>query len=604
MVIDEYLVKLGVVGDVSKAKEYREGLLAIGETATKVLGLVTGAIGALGAYFADAVGDLDDLGDMAKNTGTSVAFIQEFGYAAAQTGSSVDAARESVRGLARMMGEAANGVGKGAKLMDKFGISVKNSDGSMRDMGDVIGQIQAKMAKMTPQQQGSFLSKMGIDASMRQVLSLTTEEFQKLTDAANEWGTNTEEQADAASAIDNRFKDLRFGMQQFRTLVGLSLIPTMDRLIGSFKAWFKENRSLIQDGLMKMFTVMGYVIQVGTNFVSFMGGWRNTLLLLVGVYALLNRELIANAAAMLASPITWIILGVGALLLLIDDLMTYMEGGDSQFAAFWEPFLGYVAQAWGYLQGFIPAAISLFDQLVDAGSGLVDAIAPFAEAIVELGSTIIEAFTPTVEFLSLVFGDTLVAVFNTLGAAGKLAFQLIIDALNILVAAAKGDTEAFGKAFIDVFTHINDFATTVFNSIGTLIDNTLGRGVAYLKSIFGGGTAEAAVVAARNAVGTAAAGASTPVAVGGVWSGKNANVSTTAPAALGGVGAVTLPSATPTGLNAPQQVTATPQPTTIAQHVNINVQSSDPAAAGRETARALQDTARRATANAAPTVVQ
>ena len=605
MVIDEYLVKLGVVGDVSKAKEFREGLLAIGGAATAVVAAVTSAIGALGAYFASAVGDLDELGDMAKNTNTSVAFLQEFGYAAEQTGSSVEAARASVQGLSRMMGEAMNGVGKGAKIFEKFGISVKDANGNMRDTGDVIGQIQAKMSKMTAQQQGSFLSKMGIDASMRQVLSLTAEDFEKLTAAANEWGTNTEEQADAASAIDNRFKDLRFGLQQFRTMIGLSLIPTMDRLIGSFKAWFRENRALVQDGLMKMFTVMGYVIQIGLNFVSFMGGWRNTILLLAAAWAVLNREMLIAAVewAIANAGLIAIAAVIGFVLLLIDDLVTYMQGGDSLFGAFWGPFLDYVQQAWAFLQQLWAVAEPIFEQLAQAISEAAQPFIDFVAHLAALAPAIIEAFRPTVEFLSLVFGDGLVAIFQALGAAAQLAFNLILDALHILVAAAKGDTEAFGKAFIDVFTHINDFANTVFNAIGDLIDKTLARGVAFFKSIFAGGTPDAAVVAARNAVGVASAGVSTPVGLGSGFTSGRGTVNMQAPAALGGVGAASLPAIAPTGGNLPTNLPAAAS-ANVNQQVNINIQSTDPAAAGREAARALTDQARRSTANTAPTVVQ
>jgi hypothetical protein len=551
MLIDEYLVKLGVVGDTASATKYREQLVAIGATATAVVGLITGAIGAVGAYFAKAVGDLDDLGTMAQNSGTSVAFIQELGYAAEQMGSSTEAARSSVMGLSRVMGEAMNGVGRGAKMFQKFGISVKNADGTMRDMGDVIGQIQGKMQHMNAQQQTAFLSRLGIDASMRQVLAMTGTEFGKLIDQAREWGVNSDEQAEAASNINNRFKDLKFGLTQFRTMIGLSLIPTMDRMIGGFKTWFTVNRQLVQDGLMRLFTVAGYVIQVISNFVSFLDqlvkgtiGWKAAILLLAAAWAILNR-------AMLLNPITWIVAAVAGLLLLIDDLMTYLKGGDSVLASFWGPFLDGTKEVWANLQ--------------------------------EIGAQFEALYTaakPILEYFAITLGDVFQSGFAIAIAAAQLFNGMLADLWHAIMAMFRGDLPGFVDAWISSLSRIKSFAQDVFGAISTLIDNTLGRAGAFISTLAQGGGVVNAVKAAANAVGVANAGAQTPTAL--------AAPPVSAP--------VTTPSASPTG--------AAGGGSNLTQHVDINIQSTDPAAAGREAARALTDTARRTTATTTPTVVQ
>jgi len=568
MLIDEYLVKLGVVGDTASAGKYREQLVAIGQTATMVVGMITGAIGAVGAYFASAVGDLDELGDMAKNTETSVAFIQEMGYAASQMGSSTEAARSSIQGLSRVMGEAANGVGRGAKMFDKFGISVKNADGTMRDMGDVIGQIQDKMQHMNAQQQTAFLSRLGIDASMRQVLSMTSDEFGKLIDQAREWGVNSDEQADAASTINNRFKDLKFGLQQFRTMIGLSLIPTMDRLIGGFKEWFTANRALVQDGLMRLFSVAGYVIQVISSFITFVDtlvkstiGWKAAVLLLAAAWAVWNR-------AMLLNPITWIVAAIAGLLLLIDDLMGYMQGKDSLLGAFWGPFLKYVNEVWTALQELGAAFTALY-----------------------------QAAKPVLDFLAAAIGDNLKAAFDIVIASWKLVYGQLLDGIKMLVAIFRGDLKGFVDAWVSSLTRIKTFAQEVFGAIAALIENTLGRAGAFIGTLAQGGGIGAAfraataqggsigdtVRAATNAVGVANAGAQTPAALA-------------APTPAAQAAPVITPQARPAGTAGGGS--------SLTQHVDINIQSTDPAAAGREAARALTDTARRSVATTAPTVVQ
>jgi hypothetical protein len=565
MLIDEYLVKLGVVADVSSAKKYREQLASVGQTAVKVAGMITAAVGAVGAYFATAMNDLDDLGTLAQNTGTSVAFIQEMGYAAAQMGSSTEAARASIQTLSRAIGEVQNGVGRSVKTFEHFGISVKNADGSMRDMGDVIGQIQDKMRDMNAQQQTAFLSRLGIDASMRQVLSMTSDEFGKLVDQAREWGVHSDEQAEAASNITNRFKDLRFGLNQFRTTIGLALLPTLDRLIGGFKEWFSTNRLLVQDGLMRLFDAIRYVVQIGQSFNEFIErtvGWKAAILLFAGAWALLNT-------AMLANPVTWIIVGIAALLLLIDDLMTHMKGGDALFGAFWGPFLEYVREAWTYLKEFG-----------------------------EQFATLWKVAEPALLALSTVIGDTLVAGLKIALAAVELFFGTLLDLAKMVVAAVTLDMDGFVAAWTSGFTRIKDFAVAVFTAISDLISKTLGRAGAFVETLAsGGGVANAFRAAARrvppvdavreaaDAVGTARAGARTP-------------------AALGALPAPTAGSPTGSGAGVPATTAGAASAASVTQHVDINIQSTDPGEAGRAASRALQDTARRAVSTRAPTVVQ
>ncbi len=55
-------------------------------------------------------------------------------------------------------------------------------------------------------------------------------------------------------------------------------------------------------------------------------------MVLVGVLAVVKR---ATIAAFIANPVTWVIAAIAGLLLLLDDLMVYLDGGDAQFGEFW-----------------------------------------------------------------------------------------------------------------------------------------------------------------------------------------------------------------------------------------------------------------------------
>ncbi|MEX3859634.1 phage tail tape measure protein [Paraburkholderia sp. BR10923] len=546
MLIDEYLVKLGVTEDSAKARSFRMELGRVAGTATKAFGIITAAYGAITAYFGDAVGKLAELGDVARETGTSVAFLQEIGYAAEQTGSSVEAAQQSMVGLTRVMGEAANGVGRGAKIFDKFGLSVRDANGQVRDVSDVIGQIQAKMQDMALPQQRAFLARLGIDPSMRRMLALNSEEFGKLIDRAREWGVYGDEQAEVADRLKLQFNDLRFGLGQLRTLIGLALVPEMSRSIDTFKSWFRANRENIIRGMTMAYQAISLTIGMVSNFVKALDdvigptiGWRGAMLLLAAAWMFFNRSMLLN-------PLTWVIAALVVLMALVDDFMVYMKGGQS--AINWGPMLEY------------------FNKIAEAVRPAIAALEPLMKVIGLI-----------LELVGRNFADVFVAAFKIIIDAFATLIELIANGIVGLVALAHGDVKGFVDAFLNGFKIIGEFAKRTMENIGQYIENAFGRMGAIVGALARGQGISGAIAAMRTV----------PIGSPGSPAGQ------LGPGGFGG--GVTAP------LPAPA---AAPTTTNINQRVSVSVHSTDPHAAGRETEMAINSAGRRANVNNAPTVKQ
>lgn len=58
----------------------------------------------------------------------------------------------------------------------------------------------------------------------------------------------------------------------------------------------------------------------------------------VTITTLFLPALVKMSAAILASPITWIMVAIGGLILVLDDLFTYMRGGETALSGFWSIF--------------------------------------------------------------------------------------------------------------------------------------------------------------------------------------------------------------------------------------------------------------------------
>lgn len=93
-----------------------------------------------------------------------------------------------------------------------------------------------------------------------------------------------------------------------------SFMPAMKfgvDILNKFSSWINRN----QDNIVRFFQVTAGVIT-----------------------AVFLPAIIKTSAAMLASPLTWVIAALGALVIVIDDLVTYIQGGKSALSGFWSYF--------------------------------------------------------------------------------------------------------------------------------------------------------------------------------------------------------------------------------------------------------------------------
>lgn len=175
-------------------------------------------------------------------------------------------------------------------------------------------------------------------------------------------------QADAYSAAVKRNQ---LAIDSLRTKIALNLAPAMTRLANGFNRLLVTNKDLITNGITRLITASGKVVQVLVNawravdrVVSSTLGWKNALMVLVGVLAVVKR---ATIAAFIANPVTWVIAAIAGLLLLLDDLMVYLDGGDAQFGEFWGSCIAWIKRVkmwWDSLSGEMQAGIKLLGSLL------------------------------------------------------------------------------------------------------------------------------------------------------------------------------------------------------------------------------------------------
>lgn len=189
---------------------------ASGEDLGEVSDIVTDALTAMGYAASDSGHFADVLAAASSNSNTNVGMMGEtFKYVAPIAGSM----KYSIEDLAVAIGIMANSGIKGeqagtslrsvltrlaappedcASAMEELGISITNSDGTMRSLSDVIGTLREKFGGLSAAQQEQYAKDIAGQEAMSGLLALVNaspQDFQKLTDSINNCGGAAENMA-------------------------------------------------------------------------------------------------------------------------------------------------------------------------------------------------------------------------------------------------------------------------------------------------------------------------------------------------------------------------------------------------------------------------
>lgn len=184
-----------------------------------------------------------------------------------------------------------------------------------------------------------------------------------------------------ADEYQEAMKKTGLSIESIKTKIALNLVPQLTAITQKFNDWLGANKELIAAGLTKVIQWAGRFFRVIINtgraiwkVIDSTIGWRGALILLAAAFAILNRS-------MLMSPITWVIAAIVGLMLVIDDLMGYLDGKESLFGEFWGACIGWIKDviAWWnefytnnkeIIDGITGAFVTMVDSIISVFSGL------------------------------------------------------------------------------------------------------------------------------------------------------------------------------------------------------------------------------------------
>ncbi|WP_420269045.1 transglycosylase SLT domain-containing protein, partial [Klebsiella michiganensis] len=358
--LKDFLISLGFKVDEAGARKFDA---VVAGTTLKAIELgvkVEAAALSVMAFTAKIASGLDDLYWASQRTGATVEGIKQIGYAVSQVGGSVDGARGSLESLARFMRNNPGAEG----FLNRLGVQTRDASGNMRDMATIFTGVGQRLSTMPYYRANQYAQMLGLDENTLMAMRRGIGQFSgEYTAMAKAIGYN----ADVAAVSSNKFMtSLRsFGLMagMARDKIGSSLADGLAGSLDRLRRQILDNFPKIEGaitatvkGILWAGEMVGRVIyrliQAASDIRSWWSGLdRDSQKLIEALGGLLVAWRLLNAA-MLASPITWVLAFAGALLLLYDDYRTWKEGGKSLIDwKQWEPAIEKAKAAILWLRG-------------------------------------------------------------------------------------------------------------------------------------------------------------------------------------------------------------------------------------------------------------
>lgn len=315
---------------------------AVGSFTDNVMGMakmIGGVIaaGSVAVAIQRTADKFNDLGDVVSRVGnTTVEDLDRLGYVADLTGSDAATATASFENLSQTIGEAAQGIGRGAQVFEKLGLSAKDAQGNVKTTTQVLDEVKEKIKDLSKSEQSAYIQRLGLDKTLIGMLTSDTTEivdqYNKRTDAL---GINVDEAAELGAKYNDAIKVTKRGFDDIITAFVLRVLPSITTAIERVSKLIDVNAGLIKSYVEPIAAavsigadlVTGFITGVGKLF-KVLGKWPIYIGAVTIAWKLLNAVFKASPIGRIITLVMWLVTAIG---LLIDDYETWKRGGKSFF---------------------------------------------------------------------------------------------------------------------------------------------------------------------------------------------------------------------------------------------------------------------------------
>lgn len=467
--------------DTQKMLDGLPGMLSLAAASGEDLGLVadivTDAMTAFGMEASRAGEFADTIAAASANANTNVAMLGEsFKYVAPLAGALGYSAKDTAVALGIMANAGIKGSQSGtalrailtrlvkppadaAKAMDALGLSVTNSDGTMKSLAEVMDDLRESFAKLGPEQQATFAAQIAGQEAMSGLLALVNTgeaDFNKLTNAIN----NSEGAAQrmAAQMQDNlqgRLTVLKSALEGVALQLYEHLQPALEKLVAVLQKvvdWFAKLGPGTQAtilGVAALAAAIGPLLVILGLMASGLGAILTILPMLGATFAIVTGPI-----GIVVAAITTLVASLVYLYKTNEEvranIQTVWEGIKTIIDAVMPAILFIIKSVWNNIKGVISGVLNVIEGLVSVFAGILTGdFKAMWEGIKQIFSGAIEFIF---NFVQLMFVGKILAIFKNFAKAG---FELL-----------KGN-------WANILNGVKQFETNILNLFRGLWDNTI-----------------------------------------------------------------------------------------------------------------------------------
>ena len=391
-----------------QVKEMGNKLTQAGEAMRGLSMAAAGVVASLGAAAYKAGQNADDLNTLSKVYSMSTTDLQKYKVAADLVDVSVEDIAKSHVKLEKSMYSAQNGSSTMTEAFDKLGVSIYNSDGTLRNSDEVWQETISKLGQMTNETERDALAMqlMGKSAAnLNPLIEDNGETYKNLSDTLSKYGLDfvDQETLDKANQFNDELDTMKaIGSVALATVgsqLASSLAPALEKvvdLVGRFANWLSN----LDPAILTTVGVIAGVVAAIAPVLMFLGKLSFAISSIMSLASTIGPMLGA-----LAGPVG-IVIGVIAALVAVGVLL-YKN---------WDTIKAKAQELWANVQ-------AVFSQIGAFITGIWNGIKAAAEAVWN-------AIVAGIRFRIMLIKTVVTTVFNAIKTVVTTVWNGIKNAIT------------------------------------------------------------------------------------------------------------------------------------------------------------------------------
>lgn len=300
--------------------------------ATALVSLGATAVTAATKLVDQTIEEADAIDKMSQKIGISAEAYQEWDYAMGQSGMKISVMKNGMKTLTNLMKSADEGTESAQDAFKQLGVSIYDSTGALKNQETIMLDAIKSLASMENGTKRATLAselfgKAG--SEMAPLLNSGTEGIEDLINRAHELGLVLDNETITAGVVlGDTFDDVKQSLSKAALTVGGELLPYFQKGADYILTKLPEIKSaagMVADGIDDMADAADWLKEKSEVLIPILAGTVagiaafkviNTVTTLISAWKAVTEAYAATQGianmTMLACPLTWIVIGIGA----------------------------------------------------------------------------------------------------------------------------------------------------------------------------------------------------------------------------------------------------------------------------------------------------